>query len=628
MTELASGSARQPELARTVGASVLPAIGAGVALFCFHAVGETFARGWLLDLGSMTVPAPREMMFFLFWAVFASLAAGLLAVALCRAYRSFAGVRARVDGLSAPRSATGFVAVASVLGFLVPALIRAFVLRDAPLSDDESPYRFMAELLATGRLRAPSPLLKLFYDRPFMVNDGHQYAMYFVGWPALMAPTIWLGIDRYANAVYSALTVPALFFSARRLAGTGWARLIVVVYLSAPMLMIGAATEMSHTSCLFALTWMGWFLLRNRDHDAPIWSHAGVAAAFGAAFFVRPSSALGAGLPVLVAWLWDLRRLSPAHRARALLAFAVPAMILTTLFLAVNHIQTGSALKPAYLREAEYARENQYRFSLWSVHRDYAETTPVVHFDFQRSPTAHVAYTGLALLRLNFGLLGWPFSLVFVLFAFRDPMGRVLTASFAGFCLVHLAVLNPGMDTFGPHHYFELAWPVLLLSALGLARARAGLGRLSPAAALYPAALALALVCVSVLQYSPVRLGAVAVIAERVNRARDALAASGVHHAVVFAPYPFPTRTMGCLWPRHFVFWRPHTDPDLKNDILWVNHVSVEENQKLLRTLPGRQGYVITWSDDCQPRFLPLEGLPPDAVPEEPQSRPRPPWRS
>jgi 4-amino-4-deoxy-L-arabinose transferase-like glycosyltransferase len=438
-----------------------------------------------------------------------------------------------------------------------------------------------------------------------------------------MAPGIWLGIGGYMNAVYSALTVPALFLAARRLVGSGWARVTVGIYLTAPMLMIGAATEMSHTSCLFAVAWMGWFLLRSRDEHAPAWSHAGVAAAFGVAFFVRPTSALGAGLPVLVTWLWGLRRLPPARRPVALTAFAAPAAALAVLFLSVNHAQTGSALKPAYLREAEYARENQYRFTNWSVRSGYVENTPVVHFDFGRSWSEHLAYSGLALLRLNFALFGWPGSLLFVVLAPGRGPGLMLTASFVTFCLVHLAVLNPGLDTFGPHHYFELAWPVLLLSALGLARTARGLGQLAARATPYPAALAVALILVSVLQYTPIRLGVIASIAAHVNRARDALAAAGIHRAVVFTPQPFPVRAAGCSWPRHFVGWRPHTDPDLANDVLWVNHVSVEENRKLMDTLPGRRGYVLQWDATCRPRLLPLDGLSPDAVPEAPQARPR-----
>lgn len=600
-----------------------PAAGAAAALYAFNAIGETFARGWLLDLGSLVVPAPAEVMFFLSWAVFGSLAASLLAVGLRRAYLSFDRVRVLADRTPSPAEDLRFIVVASMLGFLVPAFLRAFVLRGAPLSDDESAYRFMAELLASGRLFAPSPPLKLFYDRPFMVNDGHMYAQYFVGWPALMAPGIWLGIGGYMNAAYSALTVPALFLTVRRLVGAGWARLIVAIYLTAPMLMIGAATELSHTSCLFALTWMGWFLLRSREEHAPAWTHAGVATAFGVAFFIRPSSALGAGLPVLVSWLWRLRCLPLTRRMRALLAFAIPALVLMILFLAVNYAQTGSPLKPAYLRAAEYARENQYRFSNWSVRSDYVETTPVVHFDFQRSWTEDLAYTGLALLRLNFALFGWPSSLLFILLVGRDRLGTVLAASFAFFCFVHLAVLNPGLDTFGPHHYFELAWPVLLLSALGLSRAAEGLRQLSVRAAPYPAALAIALVCVSVLQYTPIRLGAIAVIATRVNRASDTVGTAGIHRAAVFAPYPFPARAAACSWPRHFVFWRPHTDPDLKNDVLWVNHVSVEEDRRLLETLPDRHGYVLQWDASCRPLLLPLEGLAPDAVPPAPQGRPR-----
>ena len=67
----------------------------------------------------------------------------------------------------------------------------------------------------------------------------------------------------------------------------------------------------------------------------------------------------------------------------------------------------------------------------------------------------------------------------------------------------------------------------------------------------------------------------------------------------------------------------PHTDPDLKSDILWVNHISVEEDRDLMETLPGRHGYVLQWHASCQPLLLPLEGLARDAVPDTPYSHRR-----
>ena len=105
-------------------------------------------------------------------------------------------------------------------------------------------------MLATGRLWADSHPLKEFFDRVFMINDGKFYGQYFIGWPALMVPGVWVGAVGYMNAVYSALTVPPLFGIARRMGGSSAARVALLLFLASPMLMVGAATEMSHPSCL------------------------------------------------------------------------------------------------------------------------------------------------------------------------------------------------------------------------------------------------------------------------------------------------------------------------------------------------------------------------------------------
>jgi hypothetical protein len=80
-----------------------PITGVAFALYVFNAVGETFAWGWLLDLGSMSTPDPAEMMFFLSWATLGSLAAGLLVVALTQPLRHAVGCLVELDGIGPGR---------------------------------------------------------------------------------------------------------------------------------------------------------------------------------------------------------------------------------------------------------------------------------------------------------------------------------------------------------------------------------------------------------------------------------------------------------------------------------------------------------------------------------------------
>jgi hypothetical protein len=587
------------------------------AVALYYRIGEWFFDGYLLDLGSISRPAPRYVRFVASWSVFGSLAAAFFALGLARLTRTrerATAVRqwssASMDGL--------WMLLGSAAGLLIPLALRVYLLDGAPLTDDESAYRFMAELLASGRLRVHSPPLKLFFDNIFMVNDGSLYAGYFLGWPALMVPGVWLGAVGMMNAVYSAATVPALFLVARRLAGSAWAKVAVVVYLASPMLMVAAATELSHTSCLMALAWTTWFVLRSRDACAPPWVHAGVAFCFSVAFFIRPSAAVGIGTPVVLWWLAGVRMQSGRRRAIAVAAFALPALLMGGMFLLADKAQTGAFTVTPYSRLQTYMEENGYRFA-----GHIKEEVEFVTFKWDRTiPT--VPFTlAFALFRLNWDLFGWPCSLLFAIFGARRSAWWIWL-SLPTFALLHalLVPLDIGVDSFGPTHYFELAWPILLLTVLGLravseeswvrrVAGRAGLG----GAAFVPAALVGGLLLVSCVGYLPVRFGALARIADNINMPRDAVASAQLHNALVFAPRPFAPNCRSDP-TEHFVLFRPNNDPDLRSDVLWANHINPEQDRRLLGKFPGRQGYVLWWVRPCNATLVPLDQLQPGTVPD------------
>ncbi len=599
-----------------------PLLAGCVTLLSFHAVGARFFDHYTLDLGSTVGPTPRFKRFLELWGAFGTIASILWAVGFAR----LAATGQRAGRLGAWWDASAdrlWLLAGACAGFVVPAALRILLLHGAPLTDDESAYRFTAELLASGRLWVGSPPLKLFFDRVFMINDGHLYGQYFVGWSALMVPGVWLDVPGFMNALYAALTVPALFLVLRRLAGGRWAKAGVLVYLFAPMLMVGAATELSHTSCLMALAWMTLSLLRSRDVDAPWWSDAGVAFGFGLALFIRPTSALGIGLPLLVYWGVGLRSQPREQRRLRLTAFLLPAVLMASLFLAVNKVQTGSATTVAYQRFLSYIRENGYRFS----GLDYLNEGELKLLRLDFSLLTVLGRAGIALFRLNFDLFGWPCSLLFVLLAGFGGFTTVLWMSLLSFFCVHLYLFDSGIDSFGPVHYFETAWPLLLLTVLGLRRAcenstgptalpaaaaptRAGV----PATFLPPALLA-ALVAASLGGYLPVRFRALAQMAEAINTPREALRQAGLHHAVVFVPHPYVALCRS--WPNeHFVNWWPNNDPDLRNDVLWANHISVEQDRRLMARFSDRRAYVMHWTPGCTVEFLALDGLAPGSIPD------------
>lgn len=599
--------------------AAVPLSGGVALLAAFLAVGHTQAGGWALDLGSATGPTPWYGRFLAFWTLFGGASALLLAIG---AWRALAATHADRRFLAAWRRVpdSRWVLYGSIAAFALPAMLRARLLLDAALVDDENAYRFAAAILAEGRLFLDSPPMKLFFDNPFLINDGRLYTQYFLGWPALMVPALLLGVPGLANAFYSAATVPALFGVVRRLAGSDWAKAAVALYLASPMLMVGAATETSHTSCVAALLWSVWFFLRVREPQAPEWAHAGLAFMFSAAFFIRPTAALGIGIPILVAWLGGLRALAGAERRRALAAFALPAAAMAALFLGVNQAQNGSLLGVGYQRYYEYAGANGFRFSVWQGETE----APVRNFRFDE-PTRALGVVGLALFRFQAAFFGWPSSLVFVVFA-RGRRARLFWWSAASFLALHFFTQEVGVDTFAPMHFYELALPALALTALGLRNLASTLDGWRAGAAWLAPLCAAALVAVTLVGYVPVRFAAIHQMARAAATPYEALGEAGIERGVVFAPTPFIPR---CKYTPSaaFRFSRPNNDPGLSNDVLWVNHLSIELDKELMTDVfPDRQGWVMGWSNDCRAVFLPLAELGPASVPPSrelaPQSRP------
>jgi len=367
-----------------------------------------------------------------------------------------------------------------------------------------------------------------------------------------------------------------------------------------------------------ALTWCLWMYLRTTAADVSMRDHAAMAFSFALAFCIRPQSALPIGLPILAAWGWHVLHLDGRRRARAVGAFLVPTTILAALFLGSLWAQNGSPFRIGYTRYARYIVDNQLRFTTFGGD----ELTTLPGFNFSELSSA-VARTALGFFRLNADLFGWPSSFAFIVLGlpFRDRWTRLLWAMFGSFVLLMLFQTDWGIDTFGPVHAFELSLPIFGLTIAGaknlserLTWARTDDRDLPPWAwSAFAPCLLVSLIVTAWLGFVRVRLEGVREVATHVNLALQAPARSGLRRAVIFAPLPFAPRCGG--FPAHFVVFRPVNDPDLRNDILWVNHLTVEDDRRLVASLGDRPGYVLRWTPECTVRLLPLADLGPDDVP-------------
>ena len=455
--------------------------------------------GYALGLGSHRFPSDRFLVFWMFHALLGGAGAICVAVGVTR-WRSLRSVG----------EARWFLPVATGLGAIIPAAIRWLVLQGGAVADDEAVYRFSAELVASGRLTAPSHPLKLFFDHAFMVNDGRMFSQYFLGWPAIMALGIPFGATGYVNSVVSAATIPALYELLKIFVGVAWARLGVLVFLTSPMIQIAAATEMSHTSALGSLVYAMWFVNLALRGGGP-GTHFGFGLSLALSFFIRPVSAVAVALPWALLWMW--RQLARREFVN-ILWFGVPTIGLAALFLFVNAEQTGSPFGVAYQRAYEYGVENGLRFSHVMPGRA-DETAMLASGDLPEL----LSTVSIGLLRLNISLFGWPVSFAFL------PL------------------------------------------AIGLRRASWWWASVGVYAAIHPWVF-------------------------------DAIDRRDIHNAVVFVNRQWAAKCIPDLEnpPKHFVSWWPVNDPDFENDVIWANHLSVEQDRRLLAAFPGREGYISWWN--------------------------------
>lgn len=575
---------------------------ASVALvLAFHLTGWFFAAHWSLDLGSLNAPTPRYLTFVEAWLIFGGLAVLVLSVGIARSADPWTQAISVWTRYVAATAGPRFITLACGAAVLIPTVLRIWLLRGGSLTDDESAYRFGAELIAAGRLWVSSPPMKIFFDQNFMINDGRLYPAYFMAWPALLALGFKAGVPNLINPLLSAATIPPLARLIKRFAGPDSVRIGLLVFLASPFIQLAAATWLSHTSCLMALAWALMFFMTARDRaDGSSLPHAGFGFFLALAFSIRPQATVPLFLPVVVSWLVHVCRLSGAARIRAITSFLMPVSLLAALFLATLSAQNGSPWLTGYSRYARYLFENDFRFATFTA----ADVTTVIAYDFSDVVGATLK-TFAGMFRLNFDAFGWPSSFFMLAFAgLRGPQ-QLLWSMLGSALLLTMFQRDWGVDTFGPVHAFEFMLPVLLLTVVG---AKALGARVSQQMSHQPVPMGVGILIsftlIALIGFVPVRLGAIGRISQHLNVPLDTSRRMGLSNAVVFAPFPFARPCPGT--PAHFVFFRPTNDPDLKNDVLWVNHLDERRDRQLMASFPNRRGYLMHWTPSCTVVFQPL----------------------
>jgi hypothetical protein len=71
------------------------------------------------------------------------------------------------------------------------------------------------------------------------------------------------------------------------------------------------------------------------------------------------------------------------------------------------------------------------------------------------------------------------------------------------------------------------------------------------------------------------------------------------------------------------VFWWLPNSPDFDDEVLWVNHVDIESDRRMLESFPDRRGYVLVWTMACEPELRPIESVSPGEAPPNFMAQPK-----
>lgn len=465
-----------------------------------------------------------------------------------------------------------------------------------PVYDDEWTYLFQAQIIQGGQLAAPAPPCPDCFKNVFIIiRDGIWTGKYTSGHPALLALSMFAGSPYLITILLASLVPFLVFLIARDLHGIGLGLLTAALFVVSPFFLMVSSTLMNHGTCLFFLAAFTLGFLRSRDGLS--WIYAVLAGlAMGAAFNIRPQSAVAYGLPFVV---WALVRIVGPDRRLflgryvAMLGAFIPLAWLAFYYNAVVSGQWYTF--PFMLAEPEVPGAVSF-FTL-------GDQTVLGHTVWKG-----IYFSLLNLWRLNHYLFGWGVSLVFVVMVFlwglNGRVDRLWWGVIACTVTVYLFFASPGVLEAGPRYFFPLLIPVMIWTARGMQAVHGRFANRFRGHPLCGRTLVPAFVSLSVVM-SAATFGAEQIrhyrrLVPAVARPYETVAEADVHHAIV-ALMNLPA----CGW----VYGLRNNHPDLaSNDVIYVWGNGPKKMLCLMDHFVGRSVFLLYFErkgQEVRPRLVP-----------------------
>jgi len=364
------------------------------------------------------------------------------------------------------------------------------VFENLPHLPDEIVYQLQARWMLSGHLTGPEPVCPEYFNIPLTyIRDGRWVGHYPPAWPLMLAPGISLNAPWLTPALLRIVHILLIGFLGLRLGGRWTGIAAAASALVSPLALLLFGSRMPHAGSATLLL-AALLLCLPRNRETSVWRWVGGGFAFGAAFGMRPLTAVAVALPVGIFHLLETIAGRRRWRDSASLILAGLAAALPTL--AANGLITGSPWTfPYALAEGSMYSLRHAAFGMRNLDTLLASMTPLVHgwgWPWLTGPVSQAL----------------PFAFVAALVLSRKSTreDRLLMAVGVGVVLAHLGTRATGLHGFGPRYLFVPCGIVWILTARGAATLAEMENRRRPTAALI-----LGLLILSAAINGPNRLG-------------------------------------------------------------------------------------------------------------------------
>jgi Ca2+/Na+ antiporter len=480
--------------------------------------------------------------------------------------------------------------------FVFCNLFSYFVFNHIPHIHDECAYVFQAKIFLTGRLYAPSPCAKEFFDFPHVINNGRWYSMYTPGYPFLLMLGLIFQAPWIINPLLASLAIFLFYFLGKEIYNRQIGILAALLGAASIWFLLMSSTMMSHTSSLFFACFFLLYLFRSLKNPS-LANGALTGIGLGMAFLIRPYNAVLFSFPFLVYYAFHFFR-DMRLKLKNAMAFALTTIAIISALLVYNQLTNGDPLKMGYI-----------------VHhgRSYAMI-------FGRPATLEYDYTPMFgtvqaldnLKALNSDLFGWPLSSFWALLPLfwlvkiesSDRKKDLLLAISFVFFLAGVYFFWGSFVFLGARMLFETVPFFLLLSARGIHELPRSLGLLFKRAKLERTKKVIFGVLIIFVSYGFIIRFPSWIwpkdtewpfeilnknFAYTTPNIHNTVKSLGVKNAVIlmkFLYHPLDEFPNG-YWGSGFAY----NDPDLKTDIIYANDLG-ERNTEIFRCFSQRNFYL------------------------------------